>query len=31
MTASGKVRKVDMRRAAIDMLGLADVAASVFA
>jgi fatty-acyl-CoA synthase len=28
MTASGKVRKVDMRKTAIDMLGLADVAAS---
>ena len=27
MTASGKVRKVDMRKTAIDMLGLADVAA----
>ena len=26
MTASGKVRKVDMRKTAIDMLGLADVA-----
>jgi fatty-acyl-CoA synthase len=28
MTASGKVRKVDMRKAAIDMLGLTDIAAS---
>jgi hypothetical protein len=28
MTASGKVRKVDMRKTAIEMLGLADVAAS---
>jgi fatty-acyl-CoA synthase len=27
MTASGKVRKVDMRKTAIEMLGLADVAA----
>ena len=27
MTASGKVRKVDMRKTAIDLLGLADVAA----
>jgi fatty-acyl-CoA synthase len=31
MTASGKVRKVDMRKAAIDMLGLADIAASQYA
>jgi len=31
MTASGKVRKVDMRKAAITMLGLADIAASVYA
>ena len=28
MTASGKVRKVDMRKAAIDLLGLTDIAAS---
>ena len=28
MTASGKVRKVDMRKAAITMLGLTDLAAS---
>ena len=28
MTASGKVRKVDMRKAAISMLGLTDIAAS---
>jgi acyl-CoA synthetase (AMP-forming)/AMP-acid ligase II len=28
MTASGKVRKVDMRKAVISMLGLADIAAS---
>jgi len=28
MTASGKVRKIDMRKAAIDMLGLADIAAT---
>ena len=28
MTASGKVRKVDMRKTAITMLGLADIAAS---
>jgi fatty-acyl-CoA synthase len=27
MTASGKVRKVDMRKTAIEMLGLADAAA----
>jgi len=31
MTASGKVRKVDMRKTAIDMLGLADIAASQYA
>ena len=31
MTASGKVRKVDMRKAAIDMLGLTDIAASQYA
>jgi fatty-acyl-CoA synthase len=31
MTASGKVRKVEMRKAAIDMLGLTDVAASQYA
>jgi fatty-acyl-CoA synthase len=31
MTASGKVRKVDMRKAAIDMLGLTDIATSVYA
>ena len=31
MTASGKVRKVDMRKAAIDMLGLTDLAASQYA
>jgi fatty-acyl-CoA synthase len=31
MTASGKVRKVDMREAAIDMLGLTDIATSVYA
>jgi fatty-acyl-CoA synthase len=31
MTASGKVRKVDMRKAAIDMLGLGDIAASQYA
>ena len=31
MTASGKVRKVDMRKTAIDMLGLADVAAGLHA
>jgi acyl-coenzyme A synthetase/AMP-(fatty) acid ligase len=28
MTASGKVRKVDMRKAAISMLGLTDIAPS---
>jgi AMP-binding enzyme C-terminal domain len=28
MTASGKVRKVEMRKAAINMLGLTDIAAS---
>jgi fatty-acyl-CoA synthase len=28
MTPSGKVRKVDMRKAAISMLGLTDIAAS---
>ena len=28
MTASGKVRKVDMRKTAITMLGLTDIAAS---
>jgi fatty-acyl-CoA synthase len=31
MTACGKVRKVDMRKTAIDMLGLADIAASQYA
>ena len=31
MTASGKVRKADMRKAAIDMLGLTDIATSVYA
>jgi fatty-acyl-CoA synthase len=31
MTASGKVRKVDMRTAAIDILGLTDIAASRYA
>ena len=31
MTASGKVRKVDMRKAAITMLGLTDTAASQYA
>jgi fatty-acyl-CoA synthase len=31
MTASGKVRKVDMRKTAIDMLGLSDIAASQYA
>jgi fatty-acyl-CoA synthase len=31
MTASGKVRKVDMRKAAIDMLGLTDIVASQYA
>ena len=31
MTASGKVRKVDMRKAAIDMLGLIDITASQYA
>ena len=31
MTASGKVRKVDMRKTAIDMLGLTDIAASQYA
>ena len=31
MTASGKVRKVDMRKAAIDMLGLTGIAASRYA
>jgi fatty-acyl-CoA synthase len=31
MTASGKVRKVDMRKAAIDLLGLTDIAASQYA
>ena len=31
MTASGKVRKADMRKAAIDMLGLTDIAASQYA
>jgi fatty-acyl-CoA synthase len=31
MTASGKVRKVDMRKAAIEMLGLTDIAASQYA
>ena len=31
MTASGKVRKVDMRKAAINMLGLTDIAASQYA
>ena len=31
MTASGKVRKVDMRKAAIDMLGLTGIATSVYA
>jgi acyl-CoA synthetase (AMP-forming)/AMP-acid ligase II len=31
MTASGKVRKVDMRKAAIDMLGLTGAAASQYA
>ena len=31
MTASGKVRKVDMRKTAINMLGLADIAASQYA
>ena len=31
MTASGKVRKVDMRKAAIQTLGLADIAASQYA
>ena len=31
MTASGKVRKVDMRKAAITMLGLTDIAASQYA
>jgi fatty-acyl-CoA synthase len=31
MTASGKVRKVEMRKAAINMLGLTDIAASQYA
>jgi hypothetical protein len=31
MTASGKVRKVGMRKAAISMLGLADIAACQYA
>ena len=31
MTASGKVRKADIRKAAIDMLGLTDIAASQYA
>jgi fatty-acyl-CoA synthase len=31
MTASGKVRKIDMRKAAIDMLGLTGIAASQYA
>lgn len=31
MTASGKVRKVDMRKTAITMLGLADIAAPQYA
>jgi fatty-acyl-CoA synthase len=31
MTASGKVRKVDMRKAAVQTLGLADIAASQYA
>jgi fatty-acyl-CoA synthase len=31
MTASGKVRKVDMRKSAIHMLGLTDIAASQYA
>jgi fatty-acyl-CoA synthase len=31
MTASGKVRKIDMRKSAIDMLALTDIAASVYA
>jgi fatty-acyl-CoA synthase len=31
MTASGKVRKVEMREAAVSMLGLTDIAASQYA
>jgi hypothetical protein len=31
MTASGKVRKVEMREAAVSMLGLTDTAASQYA
>ncbi|HYX61923.1 MAG TPA: AMP-binding protein, partial [Streptosporangiaceae bacterium] len=31
MTASGKVRKVEMREAAVSMLGLTDIAASLYA
>jgi fatty-acyl-CoA synthase len=30
MTASGKVRKVEMREAAVSMLGLTDIAASQY-
>jgi hypothetical protein len=31
MTASGKVRKVDMRKTAVSMLGLTDIAAPQYA